>query len=311
MNILCVTPNVSVDRILSVPGFAAGDVWRANSVVATCGGKGVNVARAVRRLGHRSTCAGFLGGETGRLAAEAVRSEGLDATWTWIGGDTRTCITIIGDNGETTVVNESGAAVTGDDWHRFVASVAEAADGADAMCISGSLPPGVPDGGLARLIDAAKDSRKPVWVDTSGDALTDAIGARPTGIKINAAEARSLMENKVNSITQSIVIAEQIRRSGVEKVVVTQAAEGAAMVCDEGAWCARPPTISVVSAVGSGDCFLAGLVVGMLQEQEAPEALRLATAAGAANALQASTGEIDRVDLEQIHAKIRIEAVIS
>jgi len=311
MNILCVTPNVSMDRILSVSGFAAGDVCRARSVAVTCGGKGINVARAVRRLGHRSTCAGFLGGNTGRLAAEAVRLEGLDATWTWVDGETRNCITIVSDNGETTVVNEPGASVTDDDWYRLAASVAEAVNCADAVCISGSLPPGVPDGGLEQLIEAAKDSRKPVWVDTSGDALADAIGARPTGIKINAAEASWLMGEKVNSIAQCIVIAEKIRNNGVEKMVVTQAAEGAVMVCNEGTWCARPPTISVVSAVGSGDCFLAGLMVGMLQEQEPAEALRLAAAAGAANALQVSTGEIDRVDLEHIHAKIRIEAVSS
>src|SRR5512132_4226494 len=108
MMILCVTPNVAIDRTLSVSGFAAGGVWRAQAVRAAAGGKGLNVARALLGLGQSMCCAGPLGGRTGRQVAALADAEGLPARWTWIGGETRTSVIVVGDGGETTVINEPG-----------------------------------------------------------------------------------------------------------------------------------------------------------------------------------------------------------
>ena len=126
MRVLCVTPNVSVDRVMTVPGFAAGGVWRAQSVHAVCGGKGVNVARAVRRLGHDALCAGPIAGHAGRYAAEQAAAEGLNACWTVGPGETRTC-TIVVHDGASTVINEPGSALPRQDWRRFVGDVVRAA----------------------------------------------------------------------------------------------------------------------------------------------------------------------------------------
>lgn len=144
MHVLCVTPNVSVDRTIDVPGFDAGGVWRARRVRVACGGKGVNVARAVLALGHRATCAGFVAGHSGRLAAALADAEGLRAIWTRIDGETRVSVIVIGDRGATTVINEPGPLVADRDWSRFERDVAAAAASADAVCISGSLPAGRP-----------------------------------------------------------------------------------------------------------------------------------------------------------------------
>ena len=295
MHILCVTPNVSVDRTLLVPGFAAGEVWRAEGVSAGCGGKGVNVARAVVALGHRATCAGMLGGHTGRLAAESAAAEGLDAEWTWTGSETRTCVIIVGSNGTASVINEPGCVISAMDWERFAGDVdAAARNNVDAVCISGSLPPGAPDGALRGLIDRAGRHGCPVWVDASGAALAEVMAEAPTamsaGIKINAQEAAVLVGQPIASAQTAAIAAEAIRRRGTRNVAITLGAAGAVLVSDAASLWARPPAIAAISAVGSGDCFLAGLVMGW-QEQGSPEdALLLATAAGAANALRSTVG---------------------
>jgi 1-phosphofructokinase family hexose kinase len=299
MKILCVTPNVAVDRTLAVPGFAAGTVWRAASVSASCGGKGVNVARALACLGQRATCAGLLAGHGGRLAAGLAEAEGLDAVWTWIEGETRTCIIVVGADGETTVINEPGTTVSTGDWNRFVDDVVSAANGADAACIAGSLPPGVPAGGLAGLIAAAGAGGRRVWVDTSGPVLAEAVAAR-AAIKINGPEAGALLGRPVATVADAVEAASEIRHRGAVAAAVTLGGDGAVLVTDDGAWQARPPAIAVVSAVGSGDCFLAGLVTGLLDGRPPAEALRLAVAAGTANALRTAAGPIDTVDLERI-----------
>ena len=87
--ILCITPNVSLDRTYIVPGCAPGWVWRARETSVACGGKGVNVARAIRLLGGEVTCAGLLAGRAGRqVAAELAATEGLQCHWSWIEGET-------------------------------------------------------------------------------------------------------------------------------------------------------------------------------------------------------------------------------
>jgi 1-phosphofructokinase family hexose kinase len=291
MHVLCVTPNVSIDRTLVVPDFSAGGIWRAAEVSAVCGGKGVNVARAVVALGHRATCAGMLAGHTGRLAAEFAAAEGLRAVWTWTPGETRTCVIIVGSEGAATVINEPGCTVSAAHWDRFASDVATAAGGSiNAVCISGSMPPGAPEGALRELIERAGRNGCPVWVDASGTALAEAMTATPIGIKVNAQEAAALVGQPVVSAEGAAIAAEAIRRRGTPRVAITLGAAGAVLASDGIRLWARPPAVAEVNATGSGDCFLAGLVAGWHERGSPEEALRLATAAGAANALRATVG---------------------
>ncbi len=301
MKILCVTPNVAVDRTLAVPGFAAGAVWRAASASAACGGKGVNAARAVRCLGHRAVCAGLIAGHGGRLAATLADEEGLEAAWTRFDGETRTCVIVVGDRGEATVINEPGPAITAADWRRLIADAAEAVAACDAACIAGSLPPGCPAGGLAALVAAVGGGGRPVWVDTAGPALAEAIAAGAM-VKINALEAAALLGREPATAIDAAAAAAEIRRRGAAAVSITCGDEGAVLVEAAGTWRARPPRIRAVSAVGSGDSFLAGLVVGLAEGRGPGEALRLAVAAGAANALRTSAGILDSDDLARMLA---------
>jgi 1-phosphofructokinase family hexose kinase len=311
MTILCVTPNVAIDRTLSVRGFTAGGVWRAWAVSAAAGGKGLNVARTLLRLGSPVHCAGPLGGWTGRRAAELAEEEGLPAGWTWIAGETRTSVIVVGDGGETTVINELGPMLTEQEWGRFTADVADAASEAVAVCISGSLPPGVPIGGLARLIVAAgRAGGRPVWVDTSGVPLAEAVAAAPSGIKINAEESGELLGRPVREPAEALAAAYEIRRRGPAAVAITLGGEGAVLATAAGAWQGSAPSVVPVNPVGSGDCFLAGLVAGLADDRAAAEALRLATACGAANAMTSRAGAIEPADLTGLLKRTRVCPVV-
>lgn len=294
MHVLCITPNISIDRTLDVPGFAAGGVWRAASVTARCGGKGVNVARAILVLGHRARCAGMLGGHMGCLAAETAAAEGLEATWTWTQSETRTCVIIVGSNGAASVINEPGSSITASDWDRFAADVASAAAGVDAVAVSGSVPPGTPEGGLRDLIERVGREECRVWVDCSGAVLANLLAEQPPPclavIKINAEEAASLVGSPIDTAGTAMMAAETIRQRGAGTVVITMGAAGAVLLGDGTGLYARPPAIAAVNAVGSGDCFLAGLMAGWDERRSWEDALLLATAAGAANALCSTVG---------------------
>ncbi len=313
MNILCVTPNVAVDRLITVPEFAAGGIWRATAARVTCGGKGVNVARALRRLGHHPVCVGLLGGEPGCRAADSARVEGLTTAWTWIDGETRTCVIVVDERGTATVINEPGPVLQEEDWARLLADVEAAGREAEAVCICGSMPPNVTSGGLARLVAAAagggRSGGRSVWVDTGGEALIDALYAGPYGVKINAEEAAAVLGEPVTTAPAAARAAQWLRQRGAGRAIVTLAENGAVLAEADGVWLARPPALTPVNKVASGDAFLAGLLAGYAGGLDAPGALSLAAATGAANTQSLGLADIDTSVVDRLRARTSVERV--
>jgi 1-phosphofructokinase family hexose kinase len=299
--ILCVTPNPAVDRTLLVPQIRVGEVLRASQSIVAAGGKGLNVARVAHALGGAVTCAGFLGGHSGRIVAELAEREGLSSAWTWIDGETRTCVILAEAAGrDATVINAPGPTVTADDWRRMHAHVVDATGAADIVCLSGSLPPGSAARDYAGLLAALRQTNRPVWVDTSGAALAAALTVEGLAFKINADEARALIDSDIERPAQALLAARELHRRTGGPVVLTLGGAGAVLADTTGSWHAQPPVLQVISTAGSGDAFLAGLAVAHTHGAAPPEALRRAVAAGAANALSIGGGQIDLGQYDEI-----------
>ncbi len=290
--ILCVGPNPALDRTIVVTDFKRGEVFRARSSLVAAGGKGINVARAVTILGGEAMSMGFLAGSMGRLASSLAEAESLQGHWTWVEGETRTCVIIADDTtGETTVINESGPAVTAQDWEQFSEEVLIEAARADQICFSGSLPPGSSLETYVSLIQKTAALDKPVWVDTSGAALQSVSRIPGITIKVNGDEASSIVGYPVGDPLAAVQAAKQIRQGGPHTVVLTLGAEGAVMTHAGGCWWVKSPAVKVVDAIGSGDSFLAGLVVASANRLPPDRALQHAVAAGAANATTIGGGD--------------------
>ncbi len=308
--ILCVTPNAALDRTLVVPRLEAGTVARPTAVINAAGGKGFNVARAVQNLGGQVLCAGFLGGHTGRLVAELARQEGLQSRWSWRKAETRTCTIVVVENKNHVLeIYEPGPPLDNGDWPRLVEDVRQASQHADAVCLSGSLPPGSPPNAPADLITALQTDGRPVWLDTSGPALRTALAARPNGLKINAAEAGELLSTQITTPTEVAQAANQLLEVGVATVVITMGVQGAVLATAAGVWWAKPPLLPGVSPVGSGDSFLAGLVTTLAAGQPAAAALRQAVAVGAANTLSPGGGRFTLADVAMILAQVELRSL--
>jgi len=305
--ILCVTPNPAIDRTLIVPGFRVGEALHAERALVVAGGKGLNVARAIRLLGGEARCAGFLGGHSGRLFAELAERERLLGTWTWIEQETRTCVIIVDpEHSQATGIYEPGAAVSLEDWARFQADVLRESADAGAVCFSGSLPSGVPSTAFADLIASLGAVGRRVWVDTSGAVLRAALTAGPYGIKVNSFEAGAVLGRDVQGIAAALEATDELRRAGPTLVALTLGASGAVLVSETERWHAQPPPVQAMSSVGSGDAFLAGLVTGLECGSECSEALRRAVAAGTANALSAGGGQFAMTDFNRLAREIAI-----
>lgn len=320
--ILCVTPNVAVDRTYLLPHVQLGTVLRSNRTVVTAGGKGLNVARAATVLGADALAMGILGGRSGELIAELTAQEGLHTQWTWVDGETRNCAILLSEDGTpTTVVNDRGAPVSMREWLQFVQDITDViTDGVTSdshtgavaampatvsvVCICGTLPPGTPSHAPADLIEALLATGTPVWLDMSGTALARGLEARPTGIKINNDEAGNLLGRQLLYLDDVYDGAAALRREGVETVVITLGNRGAVLSCPAGEYHLRAPVVQAINSLGSGDAFLGALLVAQAQGRDAQTALAWAIAAGAANTLSPGGGRFARADFDDLLAQL-------
>jgi fructose-1-phosphate kinase PfkB-like protein len=140
--ILCVTPNPAIDRTLLVDALRVGEVHRAKKSLAVAGGKGLNVARTIQALGGEPLCMGLIGGHTGNLLAELAEHEGLSTHWTRMKNETRTCVILVEDGRDATVINERGAEVSVEECETFIQDVWRQSERVQLVCVSESLPPG-------------------------------------------------------------------------------------------------------------------------------------------------------------------------
>src|SRR4051812_1459296 len=112
--ILTVTPNAAVDKTLTVANFQLGHRHRAQQGLIMPGGKGINVARALKRLGDPVIATGLAGGRTGIHILDGLSQEGILNDFVRIAGESRTSTAVVDPtSGLQTEINEDGPGGTG------------------------------------------------------------------------------------------------------------------------------------------------------------------------------------------------------
>lgn len=308
--LLTLTPNPAIDRTLIVPGFRDAEVCRASERRDAAGGKGLNVTRVARALGLPVRACGPLGGDTGRQIAALAEAEGLEAHWHWLaGGESRICLLITDPQAQDTLtINEQGPQVSAADWTALAALVQQECMSASALAISGSLPLGVPVERFRVMLSEIAGQR-PVLLDTSGAALAGTLDLPLALLKINAHELGDVLGTPLTTVEQTAAAAVEALSRGPRAVIVTMGRHGAVAANADGVWYARPPALTPVSPVGSGDAVMAGAAATLLGGGTLAEALCLGVACGAANALTVGAGVVRGNDLEQMLGATKISRV--
>jgi 1-phosphofructokinase family hexose kinase len=283
--------------------------------LAVAGGKGVHVAQVCSALGARTTLAGILAGHSGRWIAEELGRDGVRGRFAWTSGETRTCVSIAdGSSGLLTELYESGGKVSARAWEELLEIVAAELRAARWLVLSGSLPPGSPEHGYGQLLALAGSTGVDAAVDSRGSSLAAALSGRPALVKINAAEAGELLGREIADAPEASEAASELRTraGGSAVVVITLGAAGAVLVDPQGVcWRATLPARDRVArfAVGSGDAFLAGLLVGRCEQLAWCDTLALAAAAGTSNAELPGAGRIDAVRTRELAARVHVAAI--
>lgn len=312
--IVCVSLNPAIDRRLILDQFSLGAVNRARQVQAFPGGKAAHVAMAAQALGEEVIWVGFLGGRTGDQCERGLLDLHIAVRRIRTRSETRTNLEILDAARRVTEILEPGGEIGDSEIEELLSACDELFQkyrSAAIVALCGSLPPGVPDTFYARLITIARRKNTRVLLDTSGEALRQALGAVPDLVKPNRSEAEHLCNLSIQDHLAAAQTARRIIRHGPLSVALSLGASGIVWQADKDSPLlnAVPPTVPVTSTVGCGDAVLAGFAVAFARNLPAQETLRLATACGTANCLAAMPGGIELSEVERILPLVKVETL--
>ena len=313
--ILCVNPNAAVDKTVMVENFRLNAIHRPSFELALPGGKGCNVARAAKTLGQQPVVTGWVGGNAGRFIEEGLQAEGILTAFVHTSVESRDCLSILDPvNGTMTEIYEKGRPVSPEELQSFYESFQAWLPKVEMVTLSGSLPPGVPVCFYGELIGMARRAGVRTILDSSGEPLRCGLeGASPDVLKCNRAELSGLVGQPLESLEDvRRVIRELSGRLGASVVITlggtgAVAAERAEMRPRAAApgwprrralkWSAR-----WVRAIASWQ----GWPPGCWQGSRLRNALRLAVAAGSANALEIGAGRLRQADVDVLLGQVRV-----
>lgn len=302
--------NLTLDRVVRLPGLVPGAVLRASSVDTALGGKPVNVARVALALGARVLLVANLPGVSGSAAAAQLEARGLVVLPVATGGELRVATIVLEAGGRTTVINEPGPVLDPPEAAALVEAFERAVAGErpQVVVLSGSLPPGAAEEMYSGGVRAAHRHGAIAVVDAGGRALASALAAGADLVKPNLAEAESLLRaggtpagsaELVDDSSSDVDLrcraaARSLVDAGARAALVSGGRHGAALRAGGRDWWFAAPSTALpeVHSVGAGDALVGGLVAGLERGHPLVEAVRLGMAAAAISTTRPGPGDV-------------------
>jgi 6-phosphofructokinase 2 len=283
--ILTVTLNPALDITTSVERLVSGRKLRCRAPRIDAGGGGVNVSRAIAKLGESSLAFVALGGPIGEMMKQQLHKDGIDYEFFKSEGDTRQSLVVHDD----ATVEQYRFVLPGPIWSEaefgmFTDRLKQLIKPGSQVVLSGSMPPGVGDDAATPIVQLADDQAARVVADISGPALTALSQSGPNRsltFIISENEAGRLAGEQLDVQKASAFARSLLNNGAAETIIVTLGDKGAVAVGADESWHVAPPAMRVISKVGAGDSFAAGLTIGLTRAWPLSKALAYAMASAA------------------------------
>jgi len=306
IKIATLTMNPAIDKSSAVDQVVAEWKLRCEPPTYEPGGGGINVSRAIRKLGGDSLALYMAGGFSGQVLSDLLDQEGLSHQALAIAGLTRENFTILEKStGQQYRFGMPGPTLTEAEWRRCLEELSGLLPQVDYLVASGRLPPGVPANFYGRLAKLARENKTRLIVDTSGEALRLAVAEGVFLIKPNLREFAELTgRERVDEQEEEHLARALVLSNKSEMVVVSLGAAGVLVASAEGTERVRAPLVPIISKVGAGDSTVAGMVLALARGQSWREAVRYGVAAGAAAVMTPGTELCRREDAERLYEQL-------
>jgi 6-phosphofructokinase 2 len=304
--IITITFNPAIDKSTSVPVLIPEKKLNCALPVYEPGGGGINVARAIKKLGSEATAVYLAGGYTGKIFTQLLTDEAVESIVTETKENTRGNLIVL----ETASSQQyrfgmPGPMISEPEWQACLKSI-EKNMNVEYIVASGSLPTGVPTDIFARIAMIAKKKNARLIVDTSGEALKQAVQAGVYLIKPNLGELSSLLgKEELNIELVDDAAREVIEKGNCEVVVVSMGPAGAMLVTKELALQIMPPAVKRKSTVGAGDSMVAGMVLSLSKNKSLTETVQYGVACGTAATMNPGTELCRKEDADHLYDIIR------
>ncbi len=306
--ILTLTLNPSLDKSIVVPQMVPEKKLKCSGAKTEPGGGGINVSRAIHKLGGQSKAVYLSGGYTSKQFESLLTAESIASVALPVEGAMRENFMVLDAASNLQYrFGMEGPAISEAEWMQALDYIGKQ-DSVDYIVASGSLPPGVPADIFGRLAIIAREKGAKLVVDTSGQALEHAVKKGVYLIKPNLGELSGLYGKEKLSGEEIITAARTIiTKGGCEVMVVSMGAEGALLVTATDQLHVKPPSVTIHSTVGAGDSMVAGMILALINEYTLQDALRYGVAAGTAATLNAGTELCKKEDTDRIFAQLKQE----
>ncbi len=304
---ICLNP--CFDRTVEVDSLQPGKVNRIRAARDDMGGKGINVAVVAGRLGLEVQCIGIMGENGANELSARMDRENLKHSFLTVPGRVRTNMKIVSMDGKgVTELNEPGADVDDKVLSAFFDLARRETENSDMVVLTGSLPPGCPEGTYRELLNVLKG--KKCVLDNEGKELELAVkGAAPFLIKPNLHELQATLGIELRTMRTIRDAALLFIRLGVKHAIVSMGEMGAMYVSEDRTLFSPAVRVETKSTVGAGDAMIGGILMGYEKEKDMSRAFRYGMAAGAASVMTEGTQLIRREDFERLLDQVRIQEV--
>lgn len=284
--IITITFSPSIDKSASVATMNPEKKMRCTAPKLEPGGGGINVARVIKRLGGEVTAVFPSGGYTGMFFNHLLENENVPFVSIQTKNETKENFVVFEES--TNMQFRFGMPsneIFEDEWKACLKAI-ENHKNVDFIIASGSLPPGIPMDIYCELSKIAKFNKAKFIVDTSGEALKNAVDEGVYLLKPNLEELGILLEI-VDLKIENIEVAAKlfIQKNNIEIIVVSLGANGAMLITKDELHTIKPPKVKVKSTVGAGDSMVAGIVFGLSNNLPLKECLQYGIACGTATTM--------------------------
>ncbi len=306
--ILTVTPNPCVDKTVHIDTLIPGTKIRAPKYGCVAGGKGVNVSRAVKALGHDTEALIIAGGPTGRHVVDMIeRDDKVRCVPVWVGGMTRTITTVLEEPAHRqTAFFEPGPTLSAQEQANLLEVFRAGLPRARVVTCNGAVQSAELRGLYRELLEMASKSGAHTILDSYGPEFAEGLKARPTMVKPNLEEAAHFLGHPLETERDRWDALAAFHAHGVELVVLSLGSEGALVSRGGERLQLVPPAIHEANPVGSGDALVAGFAIGLKEGWPLERMARLAVAAGTANAMTWEIGHFSAQEVERIATEVRV-----
>lgn len=309
--IITVTLNAAIDKTLEVPSFTPGRRHRTVDHSTGPGGKGINIARALKRLSQPVIATGLAGGPTGARIIQALDDDSILNDFVRIADESRTNTAVFDPTtGVQTEINERGPAVSAKEMELFREKLLYLAQGASICVFAGSLPRGVEPDIYFSLIRDVRRLGVTTIIDSDGEPLRLSMRAEPDLVSPNELEAEELVGHEFNDADDRAQAVVEMTRQGAREAIMTVSDGCYARIIESGVpalYRVRIAEQEARSTIGSGDAFLAGYVAARYSDREPAECLRYGVACGAESTMYVGAGILDPARVDRLLAEVGSE----